>query len=252
MAAVLAVAGDLCAATLTLHPSHDNSLYEDETGALSNGAGQHLFSGRTSAGRLRRALLRFNIAEALPQDAVIERVDLRLHMSRTITAGEPHTLHRVLASWGEGASDAPGAEGAGDFASASDATWVHTHYDERRWNLPGGDFIDSPSALQIIVGRGSYTWSSTPELLADVQGWLRDPGANFGWILLGNEYAQGTAKRFDSREHPDPDVRPRLTIAYRLVPEPALAPLLLIGAALWRRFSPRLGWACRMRMIERR
>lgn len=40
----------------------DNTLYEEDTGALSNGAGEYCFSGKTGAlaeGRLRRAVLAF-------------------------------------------------------------------------------------------------------------------------------------------------------------------------------------------------
>jgi outer membrane biosynthesis protein TonB len=42
---------------VTLSPSKDNTLYEDAAGSLSNGAGQHFFSGNTSAGSVRRGSL---------------------------------------------------------------------------------------------------------------------------------------------------------------------------------------------------
>jgi hypothetical protein len=49
-----------------------------------------------------------------------------------------------------------------------------------------------------------------------VQAWLDTPANNFGWILIGDETTNGTAKRFNSREHPTPDNRPQLTIAFNL------------------------------------
>jgi hypothetical protein len=51
-------------------------------------------------------------------------------------------------------------------------------------------------------------------MVADVQSWLEDPAGNHGWILIGDESAATTVKRFDSREHPDPGVQPLLTIEF--------------------------------------
>lgn len=67
-------------------------------------------------------------------------------------------------------------------------------------------------------GNGSYTWSSTTELVADVQAWVDDAAANFGWLVTGNEGASPTAKRFDSRENPTEANRPVLEVVYLLVP----------------------------------
>ena len=53
--------------------------------------------------------------------------------------------------------------------------------------------------------------------MADVQRWLDDPSSNFGWLLLGNESTNRTAKRFDGRQNvsgfPDPQP-PVLTVKY--------------------------------------
>lgn len=81
-------------------------------GSLSNGAGQYLFAGNTAQGALRRALLAFDLSN-LPANAQLTRAALTLTLSRTnsFSGDQPHTLHRVLAAWGEGLSDAgtPGA-----------------------------------------------------------------------------------------------------------------------------------------------
>jgi cytochrome c peroxidase len=69
----------------------------------------------------------------------------------------------------------------------------------------------------MVGGLGDYTWGTTAGMIADVQAWLDAPQANFGWLLLGNEETWQTAKRFDSREHEEAEVRPRLIIEY--IPE---------------------------------
>jgi hypothetical protein len=200
---------------VTLEPIRDNTLYEvtPDTTALSNGAGDHLFSGRTADGVLRRALLVFDVASALPEGAIIEDVSLTLHVSRAQVADRLATLHRVLADWGEAGSDAPGQEGRGAAAEPGDATWFHAFFPGVVWANPGGDFAAAASGGTTIGGIGSYTFSS-PEMANDVVLWLSDPSQNFGWIVLGDETVDSTAKRFDSRENPDLPVRPQLVIEY--------------------------------------
>ena len=56
-------------------------------------------------------------------------------------------------------------------------------------------------------------------MTSDVQDWLDNPSANFGWLLLGNEGEAQTARRFDSRQNPDTKLRPMLQIEF----EPASA-----------------------------
>ncbi|MEJ2086737.1 MAG: hypothetical protein P8Y44_13885, partial [Acidobacteriota bacterium] len=62
------------------------------------------------------------------------------------------------------------------------------------------DFVATPSATEVVGGNGSYTWGSTAQMVADVQAWVDNPSSNFGWVLVGNEFTQPTAKSFDSRE----------------------------------------------------
>ena len=50
--------------------------------------------------------------------------------------------------------------------------------------------------------------------MADVQRWLDDPATNFGWLLLGDESENQTTKRFDSKENPDQEDRPILTVEF--------------------------------------
>jgi hypothetical protein len=206
--------------TVTLDAVKDNTLFESSSGHLSNGAGEHFFTGRTlqsPGASLRRGLLAFNIAGALPSGAIVEQVSLQLHMSKTISGAQTTTLHRVLADWGEGASNATAQEGSGIAAAAGDATWLHRFFPGQAWSTPGGDFVSNASASLPVNAIGFYTWSSAG-MVADVQAWLDAPTANFGWLVRGNEASPGSAKRFDSRQSPITSRRPRLTITYSLPP----------------------------------
>lgn len=212
--------------TLTLTPERDNTLYEDVSGTLSNGAGPHLFAGATADGLRRRALLRFDLS-TLPANATILSASLTLTMNRTITTGEPVSVHRLLADWGAAGSIAPNQGGGGDIALPGDATWIHRFSTTTTWTTPGGDFDASPSATRLISGNGVYTWSSTPALVADVQAWLAAPAGNFGWVLIGAEDVLGSAKRFGSAESATP---PTLTIEF--IPAPSAATTLALGLAI--------------------
>lgn len=203
----------------TIGSSRDNTLYESAAGSLSNGAGQHMFAGRSNqaAGSIRRGLIAFDIAGSVPSGATILSVTLTLNMSQQPGfAGGPEaiTLHRALADWGEGTSIAAGNEGGGASASAGDATWLHRSFNTSFWTAPGGDFAATPSGSQTVAEIGSYTWESTAEMVADVQLWLESPSTNFGWMIVGNESETQTAKRFDTKEIINPDARPQLNVSY--------------------------------------
>ena len=107
-------------------------------------------------------------------------------------------LHRTLADWGEGTSVAFGGGGAP--ATPGDATWTNRFYPDLDWATPGGEFVATASAAATVGGIGFYTWNSTPALVADVQAWLDDPTANFGWTVIGNEQTPQQVRRFEAKE----------------------------------------------------
>lgn len=220
---------------VTLAPAADNMLYEVPLGNVSNGAGMHLFTGLTGSDSARRALVRFDVSGALPAGAVVTSVELRLRMSKSlVTTAESTSLHRVLASWGEGPSDAAEEEGAGAFAATGDATWRDRFFPSTPWATLGGDFEPAPSAAIPVGPVGSYVWGSTRAMVDDVQLWLDEPDANHGWVLRGDEAAVvSTSKRFDSRENPDPSARPELTITFDAPapPGPPAPEVPALGAA---------------------
>ncbi len=210
-----------------LAASRDNTLIEVDplgTARWSNGAGQHFFAGRINraTASIRRGLVRFDIAAAVPAGAVISAATLRLNVSRTRPGTRTVALRRVLRDWGEQGSDAPGDEGGGidpfAAAAAGDATWTHRFHDTvEDWSMPGGsagtDFSTLDSARADVGGPGQHEWTGAG-LVNDVQDMLDNPGGNFGWMLVGDESAQQTVKRFDTREHPDAASRPVLLLEY--------------------------------------
>ncbi len=200
-------------------PAQDNSVFEE--GLLSNGAGEHLFSGNTSFSDARRALLAFDVSILPARSTVTEVVvQLRCTLSPVVNnASQSFNLHRLTADWGEAGSDAGDPGGMGAPAETGDATWSERFFgQDLPWGTPGGDFVATPSAT-VSVGSCNggpplgVQFLSTPELVADVQGWLDDPSSNFGWILIGNEGANTTARRFASRENGDPTLHPSVLVA---------------------------------------
>lgn len=200
--------------SVDLGPSKDNTLYQASSNFTSNGSGQYLFAGNTRSGSARRALLAFDVAGAIPEGATVNSVTLTLNMSKTQASGQEIGLHRLLADWGEGASQSSGNEGGGTAAASGDATWVHTIFESEEWETPGGDFSSQAAATQEIGDTGRYTWGSTDEMVVDVQSWLEDPSTNFGWLLMGKEDANQTSKRFDSRENGNEANHPVLTVEF--------------------------------------
>ena len=202
---------------VTIPASRDNTLYEDPAGALSNGAGEYVFAGNNGMGDTRRGLIAFDIAATIPFGATITRVSLALNASK-LASPDPQeiTLIPMAADWGEGLSDAPLEEGMGTTASDGDATWIHTFSPSMFWDTPGGDFATTTAAAASIYNVGPQTFTSTLEMIDNVQSWLDSPETNWGWLLVGTESASATAVRFDTRENASMANQPALTIDYNL------------------------------------
>ncbi|MBL8745728.1 MAG: multicopper oxidase domain-containing protein [Phycisphaerae bacterium] len=200
---------------VSLRASHDNTLYEDGFGLTSNGKGQYMFVGVNGGSVKRRGIIRFDVS-AIPPGSTITSVTLTMNMSRSNAGVQSVALHRVLAGWGEGSSDAGAEEGSGATAKPGDATWIHRLFPDTFWTNAGGDFAPGASA-STSVNTGSTSWSSSG-MVADVQSWVNSGATNFGWVLKGNEVGSRTAKRFDSREHPTPSRRPVLNLTYTGAP----------------------------------
>jgi len=82
---------------------------------------------------------------------------------------------------------------------------------------------------------GAYTFTSTANLVGDVQGWLNNPASNFGWILMSeSENSPTSIRRFASRDAVSG--APLLTINFTPVPEPGTWTVLAVGMLfiVWR------------------
>lgn len=229
--------------TVNLVSNHDNTLYQNQDFEVSNGAGGVMFSGRPNNGLIYRALFSFDLS-SIPAGATITAVSLRLHCSRENDAtAQLHTMHRVLASWGEGTSVATiGGGGAGAQATLGDCSWNYRFYDPNipsnsiPWATPGGDFSPTISSSLSVNNIGNYTFTGAG-LITDVQFWLNNPAQNFGWVLRSNEADDNTSRRWDTRENSNASFRPLLTVTY-VIPAPgtlALAPLCLLASSRRRR-----------------
>lgn len=260
-AAILLVNGvaSASAASLTLTPSKDNTLIQVtavNVQQLSNGQGD-IFVGRTNQDgqgpatiSKRRGLIAFDVAgSGIPAGATITAVTLTVRDVMGLNGDRATNLHRTTADWGEGSSFFSGGVGAP--ATEGDATWFSRFYNATTpaastpWTTPGGDYNAVSSGASIIsddLGGGQlFTWTSTAnsQLLADVQSWLTNPAANFGWTMIGEESLGQTAKRLNSGEsNVAPNVPPQLTIEYTVVPEPVGASLaafaFLAAVAVYR------------------
>ena len=71
-----------------------------------------------------------------------------------------------------------------------------------------------------------YEFESSARTVQDVQDWHRNPGANFGWILISqSEDTARSARRFATREHSVVSNRPTLIIEFASK-QPLRAPVI--------------------------
>lgn len=178
----------------------DATLIEDAEGDVANGSGPSFFSGHTNQAKfgIRRGIVRFDVASALPADALIDSASLRLYQSSGNAEPGTVSLHRVLSDWGEGASIATGGKGVS--AEHGDATWLHTYFDYDYWVQQGGHSVPYASASLTVGGKEFYTWESTVHLVNNVRLWMHAPQQNYGWLVSGDEDTPGSVKSFYSRE----------------------------------------------------
>lgn len=221
--------------TMELEADRDGTLYQTsltslEPGLSANGAGEFCIVGRSAQNLLRRAALHFDIAGELPEDAIVKEVVLVLYAIPNIvnTGSQAVELYLAARNWGEGTSDAIGAEESGVVPSSGDVTWKHTLYPGQVWTKLGGDVSGTARASQNVTGEGTYRWNNA-NLIVDVQAWLDKPESNFGWLIFGNEKVEepegedtaaisNTIKRFCSRENATESRRPVLKVTFEHLP----------------------------------
>lgn len=213
------VAAPVNPAPITLTAVKDNSMFS-EPGPLgqqlSNGQGP-LFAGVSAGSELRRALLQFDLS-GVPAGSRFSSAMLQLHVNATESGGASQRntlLHRVLASWGEGASSSPAA---GAVAVDGDVTWMNRFYSATTptaWENEGGDFSPVVSAAIGINSQTGFRALFGPQLTRDVHAWLAGAGSNHGWLLNSSDTpATSTTKTIASREDGNTARRPTLTLVH--------------------------------------
>lgn len=205
--------------TVDLFPAADTTMFQESTNHAS-ATGGSAFTGNNAGGYARRALLRFDLS-AIPPGATVVSASLGISVDKVPPGVQSSTgrLHRLLSSWGTGASNS-GSNGGGAIATAGDATWSHRFWGTSQlWATPGGggDFVPNASDSIAMTLLGRSAWSGDG-VRADVQVWVDQPAQNFGWIIRGEETLDKTAHRFASSESGSAADRPRLRVEYRPAP----------------------------------
>ena len=196
---------------LEITSSLDNTIFQDL--ALSNGVGEYIFTGKSNAGVVRRALVQFDLAD-VPAGVTVDSAFLILTPVKVKPDSAIVAVHRVLTEWGEGSSRAEEGDGKGAPATAGDATWTHAKHPANPWVKSGGDYVIESSAVD-TVRAGTEVAFRSDKLTLDVNFWLQNPSNNYGWILIGNEVNNATSAKFGSRDNNDTNVWPALKLYYQ-------------------------------------
>lgn len=225
--------------SLVLRPVADTSLFAVNRGTNNLGASDTLVAGANFKGEAGRALLRFDVAGALPADAVVTRAGLRVRVTKEAQTGgvaSDFTLHRMLAPWSEGR----GTGNLGTGALPGEPTWTHRAFPDELWAVagtaPGTEHTAAPSAAVRLEDPGTYAFPDSAEMRADVQHWLAVPAGNFGWLLRSaEEDTPGTARRIAARE--TPAEAPELEVEFIRVVRPVFGQVRRDGDALAIEFT---------------
>ena len=204
-------------AVSTINPVEDNTIYQGvdpNTGENfednSCGAGSNLFAGMTNDALQRRALLYFDVDDAIPAGSTINSVTLTLTINRSGDNQDATMfLYPLTQEWGEGLANCDTVRGGGLGISAAtgEATWLSAEHAITEWGSAGGDF-GALSASSVVGTSGQAIWDSgtNPQMVVEVQNWLDNSGSDRGWIVVGDESRSPTTRRFFSREGRTPPV----------------------------------------------
>jgi hypothetical protein len=222
-----------------------------------------IFVGK-DPGNVKRGLIEFDVAAAVPAGATIASVTLTLTVGQVagssggtvVNSGPVQTmsLYDEAQAWGEptntvGATSF-GGHGHGAAAATGDATWNTAFWSATAWNVaPGGNWTASSVDLAdaLVPGTTGYvaSWSS-PALIAEVQNWLDTPASNNGLLVKDQDELTATTFRAfwgaqGAINAGTPSWVPNLAIIY-VVPEPGSCALLILGiSVLARRRRARVG-----------
>ncbi len=146
------------------------------------------------------ALIRFDLAGQLPNDAQIVRAELKLYaLSASIIGGFYVRTYDLLRPW-----------------TANQVTWYQAQTGAP-WGLPGANHTTLDRAAEAEAWgfiQGANRWVRI-EISDIVRRWLQDPGSNRGLVLKGFSN-RNLQYDFASSEYSSTDLRPTLRIEYLL------------------------------------
>jgi len=195
-----------------LTPSLDNTMFKDIE--FSNGLGEYFFAGTTSKDVKKRALVKFDLFESVPEGVTVDSAMIILTVTKVKPGSTTVKIHRLTTEWGEGSSKAEDGDGKGAPASAGDATWDFAKFPSDPWVKKGGDY-DIESSGSTTVSVGSDAVFSSERLTLDVNFWLLDSSKNYGWIFIGDESQTKTSVKFASKDHNESNIWPVLKLYYQ-------------------------------------
>ena len=176
-------------ATIEAVNIQDNTIAEGDFPDNSSGACDSIFAGNTDNSFARRALMRFDVGAQIPPGSIINSVTLTLTITRGgNNADSTMELHPINAAWVEG-TEGCGIRGGGQGEPSTGGV---------TWNTQPG--IGASSGSAPVSGSNPVVWNSNAAMVADVQGWIDNPGSNNGWMVIGDEVNPTTARRFGSSE----------------------------------------------------
>lgn len=225
------------AESVALTPIADTFISEQYTNS-NFGAMGYANVGTTENFTRHRALYTFDIAGAIPAGSTITSAQLILEVTRIPNNGYDVSdvgLHRMLRGWGEGDNNADKPSSAAP-ADLNESNWGYRFAGtSSTWGVPGGqegvDYLAGASVIKQVLAVDGYEFGPTAALAQDLQFWLDNPGANFGWMAISQqENLQFTARRFGSREALPAYNVPRLLVDFIGAPEPSSAALVLGGS----------------------
>lgn len=212
--------------TLELQPDatggKDTWIYEWKS-SWNYGADNEIWVEERFADSSANSLLEFELG-SIPAGVKILSASLALHQNTPSLNGGTIGVHRMTAPWVEGTST--GGSGASNWGEKESGV---------PWITVGGDY-DSTVISNTIVAASTIGWFEW-EIGSLVQGWVDGSYENHGLALVAEVY--GTAAHFDSSDHTDPTLHPKLTITYTcecgiacLVPQGSGNVLLVVDDAV--------------------
>lgn len=157
--------------------------------------------GDETEGKKLYGLIQWDLSE-LPPTAIVRSAVVTLDITNE-SQGAGYSFYELKRPWSEG-----------------DATWKIAAPGQP-WRVPGArspqDRGNEVLGTVAPRAKGTLKVLLLPAAEQVIQGWIRNPASNHGFILANDGNADGF--KFHSRESAVPERRPRLTISYTLSPK---------------------------------